>query len=360
VLQVQVLLKSLKKDGEMSKGALASIIVSALTTGFNSAIVSFDFDVDPRKRKDEPNFYGFVPDSAGKRTAIFICMTVNSTLLLLLRSVSTALFALLGGEFVALYYGIDMGLFLLYKVARRDFYHWIPVEGTMCVVGSILTRVMAKILTDFTGVVQLRGSADLGGIAWTVNLLMALIASLVATRVYYASASSDDWVMDEGAAWATVGGLSAGWASSFAAFLLLTKQEIRGTFYSFQTGYQYVQSKFLRAGDENKSKIFKYNKMQWMPIREDVKTWTMENWCRWEEEQPSWFTEKWVSKVDDDMIPPLFLRAMNMAAEKARRGSSRRRSSIGDFIGGNAGAGREAGGGAREPERGKGVAPVVG
>jgi hypothetical protein len=92
VLQLAALVKNMREnDGAYSKVALGSIIVSACTTGFTAATISFDFDVSPHRRRDEPAFYGYIPDSAGRRTAIFLCMIMNGALLLLLRSLSTAL-----------------------------------------------------------------------------------------------------------------------------------------------------------------------------------------------------------------------------------------------------------------------------
>jgi hypothetical protein len=95
VLQLFALIKYMQEhDGDYSRRALTSVIVSACATGFTSATISFDFDVSPLRRREEPGFYGYIPDSAGRRTAIFFCMVMNSTLLLLLRSVSTALLAM--------------------------------------------------------------------------------------------------------------------------------------------------------------------------------------------------------------------------------------------------------------------------
>ncbi|GMI25032.1 hypothetical protein TeGR_g8761 [Tetraparma gracilis] len=164
--------------------------------------------------------------------------------------------------------------------------------------------------------------------------IMALAASLVSTHVYYAS-DPDEPVMEEGLAWTIMGSLSASWLSFFAAFLLLMKRPYLVTFFSTQTGYQYVQSKFLREGDENKKAVFKYNKKQWLSIRADVKAWTTENWELWEEEQPSWFNENFKASVDDDMIPAESLRKMN-------GGSQRRRSSLGDLLGAGAGGAKVA------------------
>ena len=72
--------------------------MSACTTGFTAATISFDFDVSPQRRRAEPNFYGYIPDSAGRRTAIFFCMIMNGALLLLLRSLSTALLLMVDGR----------------------------------------------------------------------------------------------------------------------------------------------------------------------------------------------------------------------------------------------------------------------
>ena len=95
MLQLAALVREASKDfGEISKVALGSIIVSACTTGFTAATISFDFDVNPEYRHADPTFYGYIPDSAGRRTAIFFCMIMNGALLLLLRSFSTSLLAM--------------------------------------------------------------------------------------------------------------------------------------------------------------------------------------------------------------------------------------------------------------------------
>jgi hypothetical protein len=92
---------------------------------------------------------------------------------------------------------------------------------------------------------------------------MALAASFVATHIYYASLEEgEEAVMEEGDAWMMVGGLSGGLICFEAAFLLLMKSGYKGSFFSTQTGYQYVQGKFLREGDENKKAVFKYVREQ--------------------------------------------------------------------------------------------------
>ena len=127
--------------------------------------------MDPRRRRDEPDFYGYIPDSAGKRTLIFGCMIINGALLLLVRSMSMALLAMAGGRWVLVYLASDMGLYFAYKLLRRDLWHWIALEGAASVVESVLERLVVKVLVDFTGIIQLRGAAEMGGFFFTFNLV---------------------------------------------------------------------------------------------------------------------------------------------------------------------------------------------
>jgi hypothetical protein len=66
-----------------------------------------------------------------------------------------------------LYYFLgDHALYIVYKVVRTDLYHWVPLEGAAMVAETAMMRVGIKAITDFTGVVQFRGSGEMGGAAW--------------------------------------------------------------------------------------------------------------------------------------------------------------------------------------------------
>jgi hypothetical protein len=134
---------------------------------------SRSFDVSPPRRRDEPDFYGYIPDAASSRTLIFGCMIINGALLLLVRSVSMALLAMVGGPWVLVYLMSDMGLYFVYKILRRDLWHWIPLETAASVVESVLERLVVKVLVDFTGVIQFRGAAEMGGCYFTFKTVRA-------------------------------------------------------------------------------------------------------------------------------------------------------------------------------------------
>ena len=148
ILQVLAYIKSEAK----SRLATASIVISALTSGFTSATMSFDFDVDPRLRGKRPDFYGHIPDDPLRKSLTFGCMILNSALLLLIRSFSAALLILVDKNLLIAYMAGDMALYLGIKLANRDFLCWMKVYGPAGIVFSFLYRVVVKVVVDFTGI----------------------------------------------------------------------------------------------------------------------------------------------------------------------------------------------------------------
>ncbi|GMI22423.1 hypothetical protein TeGR_g13348, partial [Tetraparma gracilis] len=156
ILQVYALIQG-GSGGQMGTKVF-SIVVSAITTGMGSAAISYDFDSDPENRRKLPDFYGYLPDEGNARTIMYVCMVVNSALLLLLRSIGAALLMIADPKIFIAYMAGDHLLYLLHKLMRGDFLHWMPVEGFVGVLFAILMRVIVKTLTDFTGVIQFRGA----------------------------------------------------------------------------------------------------------------------------------------------------------------------------------------------------------
>jgi hypothetical protein len=57
--------------------------------------------------------------------------------------------------------------YFAYKLLRRDFWHWVPLEGALSVAESVVERFLVKVLVDYTGVIQFRASGEMGGVGWT-------------------------------------------------------------------------------------------------------------------------------------------------------------------------------------------------
>jgi hypothetical protein len=100
-------------------------------------------------------------------------MIINGALLLLLRSVSMALLVMVEGQWVLVYLLSDMGMYFMYKILRRDLWHWVPLEGAASVLESVLERLVVKVLVDFTGVIQFRAPAEMGGCFWAFDMVRA-------------------------------------------------------------------------------------------------------------------------------------------------------------------------------------------
>jgi hypothetical protein len=171
VIQLMAIATSEK---DIADAAWVSLIVSALTTGFASATISYDYDTDPLRREQMPDFYGFVPENPTKRSIIFVTMTFFSAGMLMIRCMTIVVLGLLGGKWVSLYVGADLGLYLLVKVLRGDFWYWVPLGGNAEIVSSIVARVLFKVVTDFTSIVQYRHPLDVGGMYWMIGFVLTI------------------------------------------------------------------------------------------------------------------------------------------------------------------------------------------
>jgi len=94
VLQLYVWLDNPEDAGAY---ALLSVGISALTTGYTSSIIAFDFDTDVLHRKNQPEMYGYIPDYHELRGRCFTLMTLMSALHNLSRSLGCALLIVSGG-----------------------------------------------------------------------------------------------------------------------------------------------------------------------------------------------------------------------------------------------------------------------
>jgi hypothetical protein len=309
----------------------------SLTTLTNSETSSFrrfsyDYDTDPEKRAETPDFYGYIPDEGRQRVVLLVLMTFNGATMLLARCLGVALLLAVGTSYLFGFLAADMGIYLTYKVARSDFYHWLPVEGPAAVLGALLERVVVKTVADFTGVVQFRASGELGGIYFTVNTAMGFVICFAAIKIFFGSDVGRASRIEEGGAMEGFAWLCGFWLVTAALGVSLIKKEYRGTFVSFETGNGWCQKFFLEGEtDEIKSKTLSLSKMKWMSIREPAKEWVQEGWWRWKEDKPGWFGDAWIANLPDDFIPE--------EVDRKVLEDMRRRSSVFGGVGGGVGVG---------------------
>jgi len=131
---------------------LISILISTLTTGFASAMISFDMDVSVANRKEVPLFYGYIKDSNTERGITFVLLILLASLHNLSRTIGTALLLSVSKE---LTFGIILAeqvLYHLYKIVRRDYITWVVgLEGGLKYLMAFFVHSNIKVLLDYTG-----------------------------------------------------------------------------------------------------------------------------------------------------------------------------------------------------------------
>jgi hypothetical protein len=326
IIQLMAIASTSKED--VADAAWVSLSVSALTTGFSSATISYDYDTDPVRREQVPDFYGYVPANDTKRSIIFVSLMHFSAGMLVIRCMTIVVLGLLGGKWVILYVGADMLLYLLVKVLRGDFWYWIPAGGNVEIVTSIVCRVLVKVVGDFTSIVQFRHPNEVGGMYWMFGFVLTMGSLPVAIIIAEKGDVADEVIRF---AWKAVGLVIPCTVLLFAVFFFNIEKKYWGTFYSWQRGKDLTVKNFKEGSDAVKAKYtFKYSKHHWKANEKEVKAWVEANWVRWEEEKPKWFDDAMRARVPVEYIP---------GAGNARRRERVRRASVdAEAEGGLAGA----------------------
>jgi hypothetical protein len=234
--------------------------------------------------------------------------------MLVIRCTTIVVLGLLGGRWAFLYVGADLGLYLVVKIVRGDFWYWPPSAEILF---SIIARTLVKVVTDFTSIVQFRHPNELGGMYWMFGFMLTMGSLPVAIML----AAKEDVVEERlEIAWSVVGIFIPCTIVLFAVFFFNIKRKYLGTFYSLQRGKDLTVQRFRDSADEasKADSVFNNSKHHWKAIEEEVKAWVEANWDRWQEDKPKWFDEAMRARVPVEYIP---------GAGDARRRESVRRAS---------------------------------
>jgi len=288
--------------------ALVSIGISCLTTGFASAMIAFDMDVDLPHRKNQPKFYGYIPNDNGLRGRCFVLMTLMSALHNLSRSLGCALLAYSDAEMALLFIGGEFCLYLVFKIVRQDFHFWIP---GIPLIGNFIVRVLAKVVVDFTGCLHYRHPYELGGLGFTMSLIWAQAFPFVALQYF------DGEMKDIMTGFLVVSFLA--WFLLNIIFFCTIDLSYLNTFFGSKTAPQYTCELYLTSKDDSQKfdAIFTNQIQYTKTIHEEVKEWVAENIDQWRSDQPDWFK---IAMIPDELLPKDVF--------EAEGGAKRRRSSV--------------------------------
>ena len=324
IIQLSAILSD--DSGHISNAAIVSLAISALTTGFTSATVSYDVDTEPQKRIESPGFYGYVPDDPRRRTVVFVSLLLLSAVMLLVRALVIVMLGLVSYSAALIFVGTDIGLFILVKVIRDDFTYWIPIYGCLGAAFSFIERIMVKVIVDFTNNVHLRSPNEVGGAHWLFCFFCSLVSLPVAT-LYYEKMVGNANVVRMATSSALV--LLPMSISMIVIFFITIKSGYRRTFLSTRRGKDVTISHFDSSEDSVKALVFIKHSSHWKKIEDKVTFWVQENWERWMDEQPDWLDDYVKSSIPPHMIPnPEDQEAARASASGATGTGAGRRSSV--------------------------------
>jgi hypothetical protein len=298
---------------------MSCLSIATITTG-----TFFDYDTDPASRVHSPMFYGAVPDSTMRKLLVRVPMRATpasgrtssrfafvqaslflfvlahamgklTTIPLLLKTSPAALPAYLGGA---------MALYLLYKLARRDFQYWVPTAGAGV---SLVARVFGKLYVDFSGSPQVRHPFEAGGAAYLLTVCETQ-GTLVASTVAYSRLYAGDDKIDDAPLFTALAVLVGTWAVALGTFLLSINRTHLSTFVSTETGAQFLRRRFdhFAGNDERRMDIFLNHPSLWAPFAGVVQAWVAQQHATMSV-QP-WFTPEVKARIPDDFLPPVPLR----------------------------------------------------
>jgi len=221
------------------------------------------------------------------------------------------------------YMAASMGVYLLYRACRRDLHYWVPIESKTGWIFSILSRVIAKVIADFTGCIHMRHPYELGGLYYSLTLLQAQVESAAFAKLYIDANEGDADALAAEIVYTVVAAASITWACSYSLFFAHIKEGYAGTFIDTRSSVQFVLDRFNnpKANDYQKAGVVGTTRSYWRSIEEEVRKFLAEKWTAWEQEKPKWFTKAFIAKIHDDMLPERGL------AER-RRGGRRRSSNV--------------------------------
>ena len=302
--------------------AYASICISIATTGFTVCTLSFDYDLAPKKRAANPEFYGYIRSDS--RLLTFVLMFFMAFFHVTTKVVASVLVAAVNPVVLFTYLAVDMASFFIFKIVRKDFIY-APNSGTSFpfIVASFTQRAILKFFVDFTGSITNRHPYEMTPAFWAWCMVLTPLTALGAAH-YYNSAKAEG-VEDRLSAevvWAAVGGIILAWLATWALFLRNIDRRYLHTFYNTQTASQFMVASYRAAEtDEKKALIFKKGFHVWRGIEGEVRTWVHANFAKWEREKPDWWTKKVIRKIPEQVLSKEEMATLLSTGKKERRSS---------------------------------------
>lgn len=299
----------IQSSEEQTRLTSLSLAISILTSAFIGASISIEKDLELNARRKDPNFYGFVPLESKPRTIATCLLTyIMSICQLASKTFACALCASVSESLLAAFLLGEMALFFLYKAVRREFSYWVPLYGVPGFAMSVATRLVVKVMVDFTGLIQFRHHVEMGGVAWACTMVITPLTCGFFGWLYLEHVQDPENV--RGVAriftaeqvYGAIGGLVGIQALATVLFFHVIKRKYVPTFFTTMSSRQDCVNLFNMPELKDKVRIFKYNRHLWDDHAHEVRAWLNSNVASWNSNNPSWWDEKVKASIPDDFV----------------------------------------------------------
>ena len=302
VLQVNTLLTM----EELDPIVVVSLLVSVIFVSEAVTYMTYVKDISEESRKTGRLFYGFMPLGGMRMVLVKGSMYVLSFCQLMGKSITIGILVQIGGKRTALaVLGCEVGIYLLYKVLRKDFRYFLPLPNGTSLAVSLLFRVALKVITDFTGMLHARHPYEMGGAYWMFNMFYTQVMLFIVVNVRSSTYSEEGQnpVFSEEKLWILACSLSALWLVAVVVLLLSCEKGFMHTFFQLTRAWEYNKAMFDTGDDGYRMYIFTDHEAYYMWYKEEIKEWLDEAWDRLHREKPVWFTQNVVKSVPIDILP---------------------------------------------------------
>jgi hypothetical protein len=115
--------------GDWTTLAVASVVLSCISTAFTATTVDFDIDTNKGYRGTNAEFYGYIPDSSSGHFRVFVLLFVYHSAHALGNTFNMAVLAQTNWVWLMAYLLADHCGLILYKLVRGDLVYWVPGLG---------------------------------------------------------------------------------------------------------------------------------------------------------------------------------------------------------------------------------------
>ena len=191
---------------------------------------------------------------------------------------------------------LEVLIFLIIKVLRRDIVHWLKVPYKLPF--GIFMRSATYIMGAFTGFMKLRHPLDTGGLAFAISTVWSFVLSFIACYSYSGTEEQMKAIR-----MICIGSFAV-WLVAAVVFFSVIKRSYIKTFFSVAVASDFMAFNFLNAkNEETKSEIFYYEVSIWRHIETEVKLWLIEYWLIWRQNPPSWMEDGWRALIPANLVP---------------------------------------------------------